>query len=391
MIVMKRVNDFRVVRGMIVPCSLVSDCNFSPTMDELLDWLEKPQNRIYNYAKDLNSDSIVKIEKWDEFGVNNVFGHGSWSYPTPEELRLWLRKNSNFRVELELHTKTVGGHECITFKGTSERFFWAEVMTHRNSRNASSARAIPYKKMKAWILKDPAMHLHYGANRPGMQSGGQITDVDGCEKELLEILDYIYDRMDGIVSRYDLHKEIANRYTEAFSWINWIASFSKPSFHNMLNLRAEEHAHPNFQRLAVQMARLYRSSEPILLQLGEWHMPMIGDFRDLRTHSLTDDHPKIKDYLCWSVARSAWTSFRTVEDKIATFQEACNRHDSCVSLLHATPLEHQNRARGDDGRNGGTMPGYDQYRHMINGESRPEFDFSKLDTVYANCDYVIKD
>jgi hypothetical protein len=344
-------------------------------------------------------EAIMKVDHYADgtayFTPDNDIGFAStWRHPTQLELRKWLRKHGNFRVELELHSKTIKGHECITFKGTSERFFWSEIMTHREaSRNASSARAIPYKRMKAWILNDPAMPIHWGSNRAGMQSGNAIHDIDACEQEILELLDEVYERMDGIVTRYDLHKEILNRFSECWSWINWVISFPRHGFHNMLSLRCTPHAHPNYQRLAVNMARLYRASTPLELQQGEWHLPMVTDIWDWKDGIAPSidvcDQQDLDHMIKWSVARSAWTSYMTVEEKIATDEEAYRRHDECVKYVHATPTEHQNRARADSGRNGGTMPGYDQYRHMIPNESCGEFDFSILDTTYRDVDYVI--
>jgi hypothetical protein len=366
-------------------------------------------DRIHNYVVTLlpNGDepvnvqeALMKVHHFNQdhhacFTPDGIGYASKWRYPKPEELRVWLRSNGNFRVHLELHTQTVKGHEIITFRGTSERFFWSEVMTHRNSRNASSARAIPYKKMKTWIMNDPAMPIHFGSNRAGMQSGNTITDVDGCEKEILELLDEVYRRMDGIVTKYDIHKEIINRYSEPWAWINWVASFSRPAFHNMLNLRCNPHAHPSFQRLSSNMARQYRASSPEPLAPGQWHMPFVSDICNPNSGNYMApslqwmDQKDLDHLLRWSVARSAWTSYQTVEEKIATDAEAYKRHDDCVNLKHATPCEHANRARDDGGRNGGTMPGYDQYRHMIPNESCSNFDFDKFEETYQGRDFVI--
>ena len=363
-------------------------------------------DRVKNFAVTLCPDgsepiavqeSIMRVDHFKD-GVayhtpDEDFGFASqWRHPSAEELRVWLRTHGNFKVHLELHTRTIRGHECITFRGTSERFFWAEVMTHRNSRNASSARAIPYKRMKQWILSDPAMPIHFGSNRAGMQSGDVIVDVDGCEREILALLDEVYERMDGIVTRYDVHKEIINRYSEPWAWINWVASFSRPAFHNMLHLRCTPQANLSFQRLASNMARQYRASEPIELQPGAWHIPMISDFWDYRNGAPTLEElgeEKLEEYLTWSSARSAWTSYQTVEEKIGTYEDAVKRHRGNVDFKHATPLEHQNRARSDDSRNGGTMPGYDQFRHMIPNESCKDFDFDKFEQLYQGRDYLI--
>jgi hypothetical protein len=54
----------------------------------------------------------------------------------------------------------------------------SELMTHRVfSRNASSSRAIPVKRMIQDIIDDPAMPIHWGANIPGMQAREELDAV----------------------------------------------------------------------------------------------------------------------------------------------------------------------------------------------------------------------
>ena len=322
--------------------------------------------------------------------TENDIGHAtSWRYVTPLELRLYLREHGNFRCHLELFSKTIRDFEAITFRVTVERFIWSEVMTHRSaSRNASSSRAIPYQRMKKWIESDPAMPLHFGANRPGMQSGGAIERVDDAEAFLLDRLQRQFEDSDTLFEEYDLHKELVNRYEEPFGWINGVFTFTRSGFHNMLNLRLTPYAHPNYQRFALKAARLYQSTEPILLYPGDWHLPFVRDFvspKGINRSFYTQQN--IDELLTWSVARCAWTSYETVEGKVATFDQAKIRHDDCVRLFHATPCEHQNRATATDNRSG-NMIGYDQYRQMIPGESCSEFDFSVLDR-YKGHDYIL--
>ena len=353
-------------------------------------------DRTRNYAFDLDLNSTRLVKEFHSHGrVSFEDGSSSvnWRYPNPGELREWLKSNGNFMCELDLHTKTVLGHEAITFTGTSKRFFWAEFMTHREcGRNASSTRAIPYEKMKKWILNDPALPIHYGRNKPGMVSGSEIDDVDGCEADLLDMLEEVYRRMDLIYERYGLHKDFINRCSEPWSWIRWVVTYSRPGFHNMLNLRCNPGANPDYQRLAVTMARLYRksvlSNSVTLLEPGQWHISMISDIHDWTTSPPSGSISDLKEKLIWSTARSAWTSYLTVEEKIATFEQAIKRHDDCIKLIHPTPLEHQCQATGDDSRSG-PMIGYKQYRHMVPNESCSEFDFSILDGIYKDRDFVI--
>lgn len=61
----------------------------------------------------------------------------------------------------------------VTMELRYPRFIHAEFMTHRVfSRNASSSRAVPVKKMIQDVIDDPAMPVRWGANQPGMQDAG---------------------------------------------------------------------------------------------------------------------------------------------------------------------------------------------------------------------------
>lgn len=290
----------------------------------------------------------------------------------------------NFSVEILKHSANPDGYEAITFQATYERFIHAEVMTHRWSRNYSSSRAIPYEKMREWIRRDPALPLHLGTNRPGMQSGAEVDDPEQLRRELIEMHSGIETICDCIVLDHDPHKEIINRYAEPWGWITGIMTMGRPQLMNFFSLRCTGYAHPNIQRLAVSMARLYRDSTPQSLDFDQWHMPYFDDYIPMGNIC----RPDVAVALHWSVARSAWCSYNN-PTKDATYEMAKKRHDDCVSLKHATPLEPQLRARMSGGMKG-LVPGFDSYRSMIPGESARDFDFGILDRDYAGCDYIVR-
>lgn len=308
-------------------------------------------------------------------------------------------ESGNFKVELLAHSINPVGDEAITFATCHERAVHADYMTHRWSRNASSSRAIPFDRMLAWTERDPALPLHLGRNRPGMQSGAEVDDQAGCREGILGLFDHVAEFCRKVLhGKHDLHKEAINRYLEPWGWINTVGTMGRPQLMNAFGLRCSPHADPRAQRLFVGMARLYRASTPRPLEAGEWHLPYVTD-RQLRAYdeglgqaikwggAEPDELPE--RLLVWSAARCAWVSYRTVDGKVATWEKAKRRHDECVESKHCTPLEHQLRARADHGRNGGCVAGYDCYRHMIPDESASDFDFSILDTVYQDRDYII--
>lgn len=306
--------------------------------------------------------------------------------------------NGNFTAQLLAHSRQPCGLEALSFETTYERFIHSELLTHRAfARNASSSRAIPYRSkkpggfdMRSWIYANPALPLHMGTDKPGMQAGDLCDDPAGAQAAILEMLDQMFAASDVLVSKFKLHKEIVNRYTEPWGWIKVVITTGRAGFMNFLKLRMSPKAHPNIQRLAVNMARLYRASEPVDLREGDWHLPYIPVDQWLTIHqdlTYVGEQPKSK-LLIWSGARCTWVSYNN-PDKNATINDATIRHDTGVNLKHMTPMEHQLRARGDKAARG-CVPGYDQYRKLIPGESCDDFDYeSLLDNEYAERDYVI--
>lgn len=301
----------------------------------------------------------------------------------------------NFQVQLLKHSINRNNNsEAITFGFTYERFIHAEMMTHRWSRNYSSSRAIPTETMNKWIAEDPALPLHLGANKSGMQSGGQIKEVKSAYNYLKGMLEDIFYNCNFLVKEYDLHKEIVNRYTEPWGWITGVATTGRAQLMNMFNLRISRFAHPNIQRLAVNMARTYRQSTPQVLDVGQWHTPYFDEYIPEGSVTLNPHDKEDRCYsnldlgmaLTWSVARCAWVSYNN-PTKDATFAKAKKRHDDCVQLKHVTPCEHQLRACSYKGV--GAVPGWESYRMMIPNESAAEFDFGILDREYADRDYVV--
>jgi len=67
---------------------------------------------------------------------------------------------------------------------TAHRFILAEINTHRVlSRSYRSSRAVPVKTLLEEVRTRPAMPVHWGANRPGMQAHEELT---GSGRALVE-------------------------------------------------------------------------------------------------------------------------------------------------------------------------------------------------------------
>ena len=299
----------------------------------------------------------------------------------------------NFKAHLELHSVNNKGDQAITFVHTHERSAThAEFMTHRVNRNASSARAIPRKRMDAWTSKDPALPLHFGSNRSGMQSGPEIDDPVGARREMLEFHEVSRTFANRLHDHYGLHKEIANRFDETFAWINVVSTWSLPAFMNYVGVRCTPQAEPRIQRLAINMVREFVQSIPQRLKPGEWHMPFVKDQYNLDEGPISIENlgrHVLQRLQVWSVARAAWVSYQTVDERDAEWSDALRRYEDCLQYGHGTPIEHQKCARDDSGRNGGTTPGFDELRHMIPGAATIGYvDLEALLKKYDGSDYL---
>ena len=98
-----------------------------------------------------------------------------------------------------------GGQRITTLQLRYWRAVHAELLTHRSmSRNASSSRAIPVRKVLAQVWHDPAGPEHWGVNQAGMQA---LTESEGWL--LLQVLKDVRDRQRTTPHRDSLEDAIA--------------------------------------------------------------------------------------------------------------------------------------------------------------------------------------
>lgn len=238
------------------------------------------------------------------------------------------------------------------------RAIHAEFMTHRVfSRNASSSRAIPVKKVLAQVWSDPAGPVHWGANQAGMQANAELT---GWRNKAAKFLWKMAGRTACVFAwgfiKIGLHKQVANRILEPWQYINVLVTSTE--WENFFELRAHPDAQPEIQELARAIASAMALSTPKVLSEGDWHMPYItGD-----EWESNGDAALLKV----STARSARTSYLTHEGKPSLVADDIALHDKLVVAepLHASPAEHQATPLGTDEwcRN---FRGWRQYRDLL--------------------------
>lgn len=236
------------------------------------------------------------------------------------------------------------------------RAIHAEFMTHRAfSRNAGSSRAIPVKTMLKQIWSDPAGPIHWGANQAGMQADAELRGWRLLAAKVVWRLSAKSAAFwSWLAMKIGLHKQVANRITEPYQYINVVVSAT--DWDNFFELRCHPDAQPEIQELADKIQEVISSTTPQLLKRGEWHLPYL--LPEETAYSLST---KIK----LSVARCARVSYAPFDGN-ASIEAEIGRHDRLLSSrpIHASPAEHQAMCTGDITR-WKNFSGWMQYRQLV--------------------------
>ena len=239
------------------------------------------------------------------------------------------------------------------------RFILPEFLTHRVfSRNASSSRAIPVERMIQDVIDDPAMPIHWGANKPGMQAGDELES--GSHEWLVARGSAVYQAK--IMARLGYHKQLVNRLLEPFTHANVLVTAT--DWDNFFALRDHPDAQPEIQALARAMRAAMAGSEPInqsqFPEEYQWHMPYVGDDDPL----WCDDDVTLDMLRRISAARCASVSYKTVDGKPMTVDKALKIYDKLAGSepKHLSPFEHIARPAPEAGKGCGNFDRWRQWR-----------------------------
>lgn len=241
-------------------------------------------------------------------------------------------------VQVKVISHSISPNHTIPLITMSLRYWrpiHSELMTHREfSRCASSSRAVPVRKMLAQVWNDPALPIHWGVNRPGMQAREQLKGWRlWAAKKIWTLAGRTACALVYLLDKLGLHKQVANRLLEAWQYISVLVTFSGDGA-NFYGLRDHDAAQPEFQELAKAMRHEMSNSTPTLLEEGEWHLPYVtrGEQYTLGTIMLRK----------LSTARNARVSYLTHDKKNPDLVKDVELHDTLVGMVpkHASPSEH---------------------------------------------------
>ncbi len=269
------------------------------------------------------------------------------------------------------HSITEWGQEIVTFELEYPRIVHSELLTHKIlSKSSASSRAIPILQMIKRVWDNPAEPASWGKNQAGMAAKEDLTGWNlKAAKFIWGAASKINCFLSFLLSKTGVHKQIANRLTEPYSYIKVLVTGT--SFDNWYKLRDHKDADPTIQLLAATMKVAHQNSIPQVLKYGEWHLPYVDSIIG------SDENLKL------SASLSAQTSYRKSDESI---EKAIKIYDRLVDSepAHFSPFEHQGTPLLNEhsiffthkdklGRLwSGNFCGWGQYRQKIQAEKKLE-------------------
>lgn len=280
---------------------------------------------------------------------------------------------------------------------TVETRYWraihAEIMTHRDrARNAASSRAIPFIRLKdgvpvanctySRIKNDAFLPEFIGSEQKGMQSGSELIEPNrnNSLESIKRMRDFCLNECKYLYEQ-GVHKSIINRYLEPWSYITVVMTATE--WKNFFRLRVHPKAEKHFNKVAGQIKDAIDRSVPTPLDHGEWHMPYItkedqDEVRNMYSDQVRALAPNMTEInlsqgllkrvsaaYCARLSYLNHEGHRDLKDSIRLFDTLIHpkfETDRDDDVIHASPLEHVNKALSDPYHRSGPMVGWHQMR-----------------------------
>lgn len=253
-----------------------------------------------------------------------------------------------------------------TFELMYPRYIHSEFMTHRVfSRNASSSRAIPVKRMIEQVRENTVIPPKVFMNQKGMVGETEADPVTTTAfhvlwKEAAENACKTAEMME----RLGIHKQHVNRILEPFQFIKVIVTAT--DWYNFFVLRLAPDAQPEMRELANaiydEMNR-YHNKAVGVLELDKEHsvvsLPYITD-EDIKEIGKEEYHTLMKI----SAARCARVSYNNHDGSKPDIEKDLKLYGHLYNSKHMSPMEHA-CIRDKDYRKNANLNGWKSLRYLI--------------------------
>lgn len=259
-----------------------------------------------------------------------------------------------------------------TFELTYPRYIHSEFMTHRVfSRNASSSRAIPVKRMIEQVRENTVVPPKIFMNQKGMVGETEADPVTTTAFHVLwEEAAENACKTAEMMERLGIHKQHVNRILEPFQYIKVIVTAT--DWYNFFVLRLAPDAQPEMRELANaiydEMNR-YHNKAVGVLELDKEHsvvsLPYITD-EDIKEIGKEEYHTLMKI----SAARCARVSYNNHDGSKPDIKKDLELYGHLYNSKHMSPMEHA-CIRDEDYRKNANLNGWKSLRYLIETNEYP--------------------
>lgn len=253
-----------------------------------------------------------------------------------------------------------------TFELTYPRYIHSEFMTHRVfSRNASSSRAIPVKRMVEQVRENTVIPPKVFMNQKGMVGETEADPVTTTAFHVLwEEAAENACKTAEMMERLGIHKQHINRILEPFQYIKVIVTAT--DWYNFFVLRLAPDAQPEMRELANaiydEMNR-YHNKAVGVLELDKEHtvvsLPYVTD-EDVKEIGKEEYHTLMKI----SAARCARVSYNNHDGSKPDIEKDLKLYGHLYDSKHMSPMEHA-CIRDEDSRKKANLNGWKSLRYLI--------------------------
>lgn len=218
----------------------------------------------------------------------------------------------------------------VTLQLKYPRFIHGQFLTHRQfSRNSSSSRAIPITRMIKEIEENPVFPLEWGSNKPGMQAGEEVDDkTKGLAIETWESAMKAAVEHAKLLNELGIHKQVVNRILEPYQLMHTLVTAT--DYNNFLDLRIDDAAQPEIQKLAILINKALHMSIP---ERCEYHIPYVTT-KELETYG-------VRESMMISAARCARVSYLNHDGSEPDVEKDLKLAKHLKEAFHMSPFEHQ--------------------------------------------------
>lgn len=269
-----------------------------------------------------------------------------------------------------------------TFELTYPRYIHSEFMTHRVfSRNASSSRAIPVRRVIEQVRENPVMPPKVFMNQKGMVGETEADEVTTTAFHVLweEAADNACKTAE-MMERMGIHKQHVNRILEPFQFIKVIVTATE--WYNFFALRLAPDAQPEIRQLARviydEMDR-YRNKKVGVLEVSIPRKNCPDIFARMgadKVHTIvslpyiTDEDiqeigkDNYRQLMKISAARCARVSYNNHDGSKPDLEKDMKLYDHLYDGRHLSPMEHA-CIQDPDYRKYANLNGWKSLRYLV--------------------------